>query len=94
MASKEYKVDFTIPVNVRVTVEIDRDDFPDLNDDQFNDFLIEEASEYAYLRGYAGNGGNDKLVGTANENVSLDPWEFHLEGKSNSDYGPTLVEEE
>lgn len=57
-------------VRVHMTVEVEAEDA---------EGAIEAAEEFGGLTGYCGNGGNDKLVGTAERNVSLDVGDEYAE---------------
>jgi hypothetical protein len=66
----KYHVRFSMPVHF--TVEVESED---------EESAMDEAMQLAWLSGYVGNGGRgDKLVGTTEPNVSLDPGECVLEG--------------
>jgi hypothetical protein len=64
----KFRVYGTTVVNVTIEVEAD------------NEAAAIEAAyqEFGGLTGYAGNGGMGKLVGTSDQNVSLDP-DDHVE---------------
>lgn len=64
-----WKVFCTMPVFATITVDAD-------NEDE----AIEAAMQYASLTGYVGNGGTDKMVGTGDSNVSLEPGDGPIEG--------------
>jgi hypothetical protein len=68
----KFVVRAVVPVHLSVAV--------DASDE---DEAIECAMGVAYLTGFAGNGGTNKLVGTTEENVSLEPGECALEGDYN-----------
>ncbi|MGD9697533.1 hypothetical protein [Acinetobacter sp.] len=65
----KYKV--TIPFAVFVSVEVDAETPKEAEDIAFED---------AYITGYCGNGGTDKLVGVSGSNVSIEAGELPLEG--------------
>lgn len=64
-----YKVDCAMPVFLSITVEAD---------DEAD--AIDKAYEHMSLTGFCGNGGTDKLIGTYEPNVSLEPGDSPLEG--------------
>ncbi len=67
--TKTYKVSCSIPVHLTITVQAESDAD-----------AIERALEYAALDIYVGNGGSDKLVGTGESCVSIEPGDSVLEG--------------
>jgi hypothetical protein len=64
----KYVVRCAIPVFLSITVEAEHEEA-----------AIDVAMDSAYLGGFVGNGGTDKLVGTTEENVSLDVGEEVLD---------------
>lgn len=66
---KKFVVNCAIPVHMNIEVEAED-----------GDAAIEAAYEYMGLTGYAGNGGCNKLVGTAESNVSIEAGDQPLEG--------------
>lgn len=58
-------------VPVFITVEVEGED---------RDDAVEKAGEFFCLDSYVGNGGNDKLVGTADDNVSITAGDEVIEG--------------
>lgn len=66
---KTYEVNCSIPVHL--TIKVDAANEQD---------AIDKAMEFATLSSYVGNGGSDKLVGTAEACVSIEPGEEVLEG--------------
>ena len=65
----KYEVYVTIPVFAAIKVEAED-----------SEEAIDKAWGYSGLTGYCGNGGTDKLVGTYEQNVSLEPGDSPLEG--------------
>lgn len=65
----KFNVQLSMPVHLNIQVEADDEES-----------AIEEAQEHAWLSSYTGNGGTDKLIGTDEACVSIEPGECVLEG--------------
>lgn len=74
----KFTVHGTATIYVSIVVEAENE----------NDAIDVAYDEFGGIRGYAGNGGRDKLVGVAESNVSIEPgdeYEFTGAEKEDSD---------
>lgn len=65
---KTWTVQYTMPVFVTVTVEAEDDES-----------AFEKALKVGKLECYVGNGGTDRLIGTASPEVSLEVGDYYVE---------------